>query len=72
MCDIKDDKDECLVELDTISVQEDGDHDKVEQDKDRFTSNDPPVDEGAHGHNQVEDAFMKEDKCQQTVLFYLL
>ena len=43
MCDIEDNQDEGLPELHRISVKEDRDNDKVNEDENRFTSDNPPV-----------------------------
>ena len=47
-------QDQGLEELHFVAHQKDCDHDQVQQDEDRFTSYDPPVDEGFRRDNQVE------------------
>lgn len=58
--DVEYEQDQGLEELHFVAHQKDCDHDQVQQDKDRFTSYDPPVDEGFRRDNQVEHTLDNE------------
>ena len=54
MDDIEHEQNQGLEELHLVAHQKDCDHDKVQQDEDRFTSYNPPVDQSLPRHNQVK------------------
>ena len=51
MHDVENYEDESFEKFNTITKQEDWDHDQVEQDEDGFTSYDPPVDKSLSWHD---------------------
>ena len=56
MHDVEEDEDQCLEELDLVSDQEIGDDSQVYKDEDGFTCDNPPVNQCASVHNQVNSA----------------
>lgn len=52
--DIEHEQNQSLEELHLVTHQKDCDNDQVQQDEDRFTSNNPPVDQSLRRHDQVK------------------
>ena len=58
--DVESEEDQCIVELNFVSVEEHRDGDKVDQDENRFSSNDPPIDESLRRHDQIKDTYTRQ------------
>ena len=57
MNDVEEDKDEGLEELDLVTDQEIRNNRQVDEDEDGFTCDNPPINQCASIHNQIEHTY---------------
>ena len=59
MDDVDHEEHDCLGQLNLVTIETVREDHQVEQDEDRLTSDDPPVNQSSSGNNQVEYAYTK-------------
>ena len=59
MDDVDHEEHDCLGQLNLVTIETVWEDHQVEQDEDRLTSDDPPVNQSSSGNNQVEYAYTK-------------